>query len=366
LTRGQEPPYALGGMLFLPLLPAQAAEVTELPSRFRGDVAIGYRYDHEHSFLHERTEIVGSVTAEDHVLTYTGTFAPWDGVAVWVEVPQYASQQIAYSDTHVMMFDPNEETGTMVGTDEDPAPPTISGAGPGGLWIGAKGTPFSQTLFPRRSDRITMLLELGYRFADRTNFFTTIEEGHRGGGPGGAAWRVGAAFSTTHRATDPYLKVTYEQNLAIVQDVKDETGAVLSSDARVDPADDLEALAGAQVRTFRNDASGAGLDLDFFLRVGYSTWQDVPSGIYLPSVVAPSYGQVVTQSDMLYARGGLGVDWRIFEYLEWDVAGEAGTRSAHRLEYPYDVATGVDSFDYAITTSITIRIRDPKPAIKTI
>ena len=347
------------------LLSARAAEVTEIPPRFRGDVEIGYRYDRQHSFLYEETENVGSATAVDHLLTYEGTFAVWDGIAVWVELPHYASQQIAYADTHVMMFDPNDETGTMVGTDPDPSPPTISGAGPGGVWVGAKGTPFSQTLFDERPDRLTMLLEAGYRFADRTNFYTTNDQGHRGGGPGGAGWRASAAFSTTHRSTDPYLKFLYEHDLAIVQDVKDDSGTVLAADATVNPADNLEALAGAEVRVYRNDESGASLDLDFFLRVGYATWQDVPSGIYLPFVVAPSDGQVVTQSDMLYGRGGVGVDWEVFEYVEWDVAGEAGTRTAHRLEYPYDVSTGVDSFDYAITTSITIRIRDTKPTIAT-
>ena len=348
------------------LLSARAAEVTDIPPRFRGDVEIGYRYDHQHSFLYEEAENVGGATAADHVLAYTGTFAVWDGIAAWVTLPHYASQQISYDDTNVMAFDPNDETGTMVGTDPDPSPPTVSGAGPGGVWIGVKGTPFSQTLFPRRGDRMTMLLEAGYRFADRTNFFTTSDEGHRGGGPGGAAWRASAAFSTTHGSTDPYLKILYEHDLAIVQDVKDENGAVLATDATVNPADNLEALAGAQVRAYRNETSGSAVDLDFFVRVGYSTWQDVPSGIYLPSVVAPSAGQVVTQSDFLYGRGGIGVDWRVHEYVEWDVAGEAGTRTAYRLEYPYDVATGLDSFDYAITTSITIRLREQKPAIKTI
>ena len=364
MTRGTEPPYARG-VLWVPFQAALAAEVTELPPRFRGDVEIDYRYGREHSFLYEGTESVGSATATDHVLHYAATFAVWDGIAVWVDVPQYASQQIAYADTHLMAFDPNEGTGTMVGTDADPAPPTVEGAGPGGTWIGVQGTPFSQTLFPRRGDRMTMLLELGYRFADRTNFYTTTDQGSRGGGPGSAAWRASAAFSTTHRSTDPYMKFTYEHDQAIVQDVKDETGAVLASDATVNPADHLEALIGAEVRTYEDETSGAALDLDFFLRAGYSTWQDVPSGIYLPSVIASSDGQAVTQSDMLYARGGVGLDWQVFEYLEWDVAGEAGTRSGHRLEYPYDISTG-DSFDYAITTSITIRIRDPKPTIATL
>ena len=236
----------------------------------------------------------------------------------------------------------------MVGTDADPDPPTISGAGPGGTWIGVKGTPFSQTLFPERPDRMTTLLELGYRFSDWTNFYTTSDQGSRGGGPGSAAWRASAAFSTTHHHADPYLKFTYEHDQAMVEDVKDDTGAVLVSDATVNPADNLETLLGAELRTYENETSGAALDFDFFVRAGYTTWQDVPSGIYLPSVMASSDGQVVTQSDMLYARGGVGVDWQVMEYLEWDVAGEAGTRSGHRLEYPYDVSTG-DSFDYAIT-----------------
>ena len=364
MTRGCEPPYARG-VLWVPLQAAFAAEVTELPPRFRGDVEIDYRYDREHSTLYEQSDDVGSATSTDHVLHYAATFAVWDGIAVWVDVPQYASQQIAYADTHLMAFDPNKETGTMVGTDADPDPPTISGAGPGGTWIGVKGTPFSQTLFSERPDRMTMLLELGYRFSDRTNFYTTSDQGSRGGGPGSAAWRASAAFSTTHHHADPYLKFTYEHDQAIVQDVKDDTGAVLVSDATVNPADNLETLVGAELRTYENETSGAALDFDFFVRAGYTTWQDVPSGIYLPSVMASSDGQVVTQSDMLYARGGVGVDWQVMEYLEWDVAGEAGTRSGHRLEYPYDVSTG-DSFDYAITTSITIRIRDSKPTISTL
>ena len=148
--------------MWVPFQAALAAEVTELPPRVRGDVSIDYRYDREHSFLYEDTESVGSAVAEDHVLVYAATFAVWDGIAAWVKVPQYASQQIDYAVTHVMAFDPNEETGTMAGTDADPAPPTISGAGPGGAWIGLKGTPFSQVLFPRRGDRATMLLDLGY------------------------------------------------------------------------------------------------------------------------------------------------------------------------------------------------------------
>ncbi len=365
MTGDPEPPYPRGEMLFVSLLSAHAAEVTELPPKLRGDVEIGYRYDRDHSFLYEAEENVGSATAEDHVLTYGGTFAPWDGIAVWFAVQQYATERIAYADTHEMAFDPNQETGTMIGTDADPSPPTISGSGFGGVWVGVKGTPFSQTLFAARPDRVTMLLDLGYRFADRTSFFTTNDDDRRGGGPGGAAWRASAAFSTTHHATDPYLVFSYEHDMAIVTDVRDETGTVLASDAELNPADNLEAIAGAEIRVFRNEASGAAVDLDFFVRAGYWTWQDVPSGIYLPSVVAPSYGQVVTQSDVMYARGGVGVEWRMFEYLEWDVAGEAGTRSAHRLEYPYAVSTGLDSFDYAITTSFTFRIRDAKPAIQT-
>jgi hypothetical protein len=272
-------------------------------------------------------------------------------------------ERLTYADTYEMVFDPNLESGTMVGADPQEDPPVLKGGGLGGVWVGAKGTPFSQKVFTNRPDRVTMLLDLGYRFKDASNFYTASESGTRGAGTGSAAWRFRAAFSTTHRTTEPYLVLSYQRDLNLKQDIRDESGTTLSSAANLNPADDIGALAGAEVLVYENEAQGSRVAIDFFARLGYRSWQDVPSGIYLPSVVANSYGQVVTQSEALYGRGGLGVDWRLFEYVQWNVAGDVGTHTAQRMEHPYTVRSGIDNLDFAVFTNVRIRLRDAKTAI---
>lgn len=342
---------------------SQAAEITEIPEELRGDVEVTYTYDQSRVNLYEATDDVGERLDQQHLLTYGGSFSPYEGTAVWFQLPHYASSSLAYSDTYEMVFDPNLDSGTMRNTDSLNNPPTVSGGGLGGLWIGARGTPFSEKIFTGRPDRITMLLDVGYRFKDNSNFYTTNDSGNRGGGPGAAAWRASMAVSTQHRAAEPYMRFLYQRDLNIIQDIRDDGGNVLKQNADLNPADNLEALAGVELLAFENEAAGTKVTVDFFTKLGYRSFQDVPSGIYLPSVVAVSDGDVVTQSETSYVRGGLGLNWRMFEYLQFNVGGDVGTHTAQRLEHPYLVRTGMDTLDFSVFTTMRMRIRDAKTAI---
>lgn len=345
----------LSALLLLPLAApaAWSADATELAPWLRGDVVIDYRFSAENARLLEGDELVGRRNIQDSLLTLGGTFSFAPGAALFFELPYYSGTKISYSDAQDMALDPNTGAGTMVDTETLDPQPEVYGKGLGGTWIGLRGTPFSETLFPRRGDKVTWLLEAGYRFKDTTSFYTTTA-GTRGGGPGSAAFRLASSFSTTIRNNQPYLTLSMTRSVP----VRDLENTGLQEDQIIQTASTLDMLAGTEIVALARDDSGARFAVDLHGGFGLVSWQDVPSGTWLPSSLDASSTLTATQGEHSYLNGGLGLKYRVFEWAQLDVGGEVGTVMPYQVEHFYPISTGMGTLAWSVDTRLTLRGRD--------
>ena len=346
----------LSPLLLLPAA-ASAAEVTEIAPQFRGD--LGFRFDSftQYDRLVEGDEQVGRRQIQNSQMTIAGALSFIDGAGVFFEIPRYANQ-ISYPEANLMAFDPNSDSGTMVGTSPLTGDIGLSGKGFGGAWLGLRGAPLHEELFSHRGDRISALFEVGYRLADKTHLWT-VTQGSRGAGPGASAYRLHGAFSTTHRASRPYLTATFLQSGRINTDVNDDTGAVLISNAEIKPASQMDLRTGSELFVWIDEDSGSQISLDFSASFGYRGWQTIPSGTYLPSILDASQTVLVMESEVTTLDLGFGLNARIMEYAQLNVGGEIGTISPQRIEHLYSASTAPGTLDWQLHIEARFRARDP-------
>lgn len=359
---------------------AVAASVTELPPFLTGDVGLAYGYDHLAGTIDEREpadqvdaaaadEGVYSTTTEwevahrslnTHRLDYHLAFGAGPGVAVKLDLPQYVSSAVTYTSLQNMVFDPATGTGTYFGTDEGTPGTYVSGKGFGGVWLGVAGQPFSEA-YTKRNNKATWLAEMAFRTGDKSGYWAVSDDGTRGAGPGGSAWRFHTAFSKRVGAAEPYISgtVTIEQPTTVVIASPDGLGGVILSggEVTVNPANHGEIRAGTEVLAARNDVNGAQVALDIHLAANYSGYGDVVSGIYLPNVLDASLGTVVQQAESLEGGGGIALRWRPMEYMQIDLFGEMFFHMPQRLESPYNVYTWTDTTRALVGVDLTVRVR---------
>ncbi len=336
--------------------PAHAAEITSLPPWLRGDIELGYAFDRVGGSLYEGDTRVGSRTWEEHALTYSGTFSAGPGVAVFFELPQYLSTRLAFPEANSMVYDPSQGSGTMVDTETLEGLEPIKGAGVDGLWLGIKGTPFSED-FESRGNRATWLIEGALQTRSQNDLYTITDEGDRGGGLGGGGLRLGMAFSTTHHISQPYMAVRYTRTRDLDVSFYDEDGSVLVSGAIAEPADRVDIRAGTEIIAHDNPESSSRFSIDLRLGFGYRTWQSMPSGLYLPSVLTSSRDIPVTESEHTWVSGGVGFYHQAFEYMQWKLVADATYLSPHRVEHPYSIDTGTDTLGITVGGGFKVMVR---------
>jgi hypothetical protein len=345
-------------MLFLASL-AAAATVTEIPPFLRGDALVGYTYEGLSGSLVEPAvdgdAEIARRSLTDHRLRYGVSFGAAPGVAVFLELPHYVNSSVSYADASTMVYDPASESGTYIGTpDADPGT-YVTGGGLGGVWVGVRGTPWSEA-FTSRSNDVTWLLEGAIRTKDPSNFWTA-SAGERGAGPGGTALRLHTAFSRAFGASEPYVSATLVSEGKLTADVVDESGAVIAQDVALDPSNTARLRFGVESTASSNDASGARLAFDVHGEVAYASWATLPSGVYLPNVLAGAAGQPVQQSEALQGGAGLAIHWRPMAYMQISLFGDAAYHLPQRVESPYPVTTGLDTIAYRAGSELTVRVR---------
>jgi len=351
----------ISAMLLLPFTQfgvAHAAELTELAPALRGDVSVRYDLDAAHADLVEGDEDVGRRVMQSHTITWAGSFSPIDGGAIFLEMPHVAAERVRYPSAATMAFDPAAGQGTMLDTSTIDDPSELRGSGVGGVWLGLRGTPLSEALWSSRGDRTTWLIESAYRFADKTNLWTYGPRGTRGAGPGAPAFRLLTTVSTTKGDAEPYLRARWVRSSRINTDIVNAQDNVVATGLELRPESTFDLTVGTELEVSQYGEDGARVALDFRGTLSYRTWQDIPSGTYLPDILDASRGQVATQSERVTAAGQFGVNWRFHEYVQLNVAGEAGIHTPHRVEHFYPVSAGPGIL-WGVTSSLRFRLRDP-------
>ncbi len=344
------------GAMALCVPTAHAAEITDLPPWLRGDLAIDYAFQHVGGDLFEGSERVGSRNWEQHALTYQGVFTAGPGVGVFFELPQYLSQRLAFPEANTMVYDPSTERGTMVETEAIDGLEPIKGKGTDGVWLGIKGTPFSEA-FEKRGNRATWLIEAAFRTRSSNNFYTPDDGDTRGAGVGGGGTRLGMAFSTTRNVSQPYLAFRYTRTRPLAVDFYDEDGSTLVSGSEINPADTLTIRTGTEIVAADNPEAHSRFSIDLRLAFGYATWQTAPSGLYLPSVLSTSRSYAATESEYTWASAGVGLYHQAFQYMAWKIVADATYLAPHQIEHHYPIDTGANTLDITVGAGIRVMIR---------
>jgi len=348
--------------MLLPLLlasglsAAHAAEVTDLPQPLRGMAALDYSVTGDATRLVEGDTQVGARQERSHTLSLQGAFSPVQGVALAFSLPYVVDQRLSWSMAQQMSFDPILGMGSMVGTDPIDPPPVEKGHGLAGPLLAVQLTPFNADLFHNGFHRTTWLLEGGFRFQDKSSFFAERDDGSRGAGPGGAALHLRTAFSTTRQQARPYVQASFDRAFTVATDLRDADHAVVVAGAPVRPASRLDFRVGAEVPVKTGPELAVSLDVRG--RFGYRSWQDIPSGLYLPDVLAASREVLVTQGEALHATGGLGLQLRFPGTADLLVGGDCGVESPYRVEHPYRVRTDLGTVVWQAHLAVRVWIDD--------
>jgi hypothetical protein len=349
----------ISSALLLSIPAALAAEVTEIAPALRGDLELRYDFAAETGTLLEADTEVGSRRIADHTLTWRGTFTYYKGLAAFFELPHTLSETVRYTDTYGMIYDPLTDSGTMLEAGRIADPEDRKGSGLEGTWIGLRGTPFHEEVFSSRGDRSSWMVELGYRFKDKSNFWTWGENNKLGGGPGAPAFRMRTAWSTTYDWAEPYLVADLTRSGRITTDVVDENGVTVARGMEVRPASTTTLRAGTELMAGSWGSQGAQASIDLHATVTHRSWQDIPSGTYLPSALSASEGVAATESESTTVTTGMGVNWRIMEFVQLNVGGDVGLMSPRTAEHFYNVHTNLGDLAWGVNTTLRFRARDP-------
>ena len=336
-----------------------APDVTDIAPVYRGDLTVAYTGTVGHDVLVEGGVDVGERTLTEHRMDYRLNASLLTGLGLVVEIPHWVEDGIGFTDGQQMEFDPLNDDGTLVGTSPMAGMPVVSGGGLGGTWIGVRGAPFHQEAFKNRVDRFSWVLEAGYRFKDKSSFWGFNDSGARGGGPGASALRLVSSFSTTYNRTSPYLSTSLVRTGRITTTANDATGVSSGQELVIRPSSTMVVTTGAEIMASEYGEDGGRVAVDLRSTLTYNSWQDVPSGLFLPSVLDASRATIVTQDETISLTGGVGVNWRMVDYLQLNVGGGAGVTSPHQLEHLYDVSTGLGAWQWYVATSLRFRARDP-------
>lgn len=346
---------------------ALAATVTEVPAFLRGDVALGYRYDRTWGGLEEAGDPgtanawVGSRRIETHQVHYGAAFGVAPGAAIFADVLHDAWWGVSYDAWGSMHYDGATGGGSYSSAAVQLAATKATGAGIEGVWIGAKGTPFSEA-FPKRPSRATWLIEGAVRTPNEAaSRYVVLEPGAegqvatRGAGPGGVGLMLGSAFSSDLGRAEPYLSFRLVSEGATTVDLVSDAGQVLAEGVAIDPADTFSARVGAELVLGENSASGARTAIDLHASFEYASYATVPSGLYLPSVLVE--GQDAQQAESLEPGLGLQLRLRPFTYLDIALHGDLAYHLPSRAEQYYPVYTGPDTLRLDAGLDLTVRVR---------
>ncbi len=335
---------------------ALAAEVCDLPPQWRGSVGLGWWVEGDRARLEERGFIVGERTARRHDLRLDADVAVWQGVVLGAELPIVLDQRIVWFEAREMSFDPSLGEGSYVASSGLGENPTLSGGGPAGPVVSLTLAPFQRGR-AARAVPTDLLLEVGYRLQDKSHFYRLAADGRRGGGNGADALRIRAAFARQVGRADPYTEVRVERAFTVPTPLRDDQLELIEAGALVRPASRVDLRAGVELPIQEQGATALLLDLRG--RFGYRSWQDIPSGVELPDVLAASKEVLVTQSESVSAMAGLGMRLRVERRVDFAAGIDLGSESPYRVEHPYAVRTAPGLVAWQGGVSARVWLDDP-------
>jgi hypothetical protein len=344
VARHSRAEVSLLSLIALGLATAHAAEVTDMAPGAGVLFGASYGGSALRGDLVEQGEVISGRRRVQHDLDIAAELAPVDGFAITLALATTPSLVYRYPEAREMIVEPANGEGSYLAGETFADDPVIKASGLQGVWIGAAAAPFAER-YAAGSSGSTWRLDVAFRPGSKSSNLFTAPKGKRGVAPGGSALRFGGAFSSDLGLGNPYLAFAYQRESAVELDVVTEDGTEWAKGLALKPASTLRTRGGVEITAYELPDEGTRFAFDLYVGGGYRSWEDVASGVYLPSVLGSSRRIPVTVGDHMTGLAGLGIDYHVNDNVRGRTGLEFRYHTPFRVEHPYDVRTSGNTWE---------------------
>jgi len=310
-------PAFLSAVLLILPCSAAASGGTYTPPMLRGDLQISYQGGVAVVQLEDRSSDdgayseVASYKDQEHGMLVRGSFTPYHGIAISLDVPIVFHQQLEWSRGNDFTYDPSTDRATMAGAaalDEaalDASPASVRRFGLGDIGLNFRIVPFAQEGLPNREAPIDLAFDFGLRFPSGQHRHKFRDDGTGYPGQGGMGVTVGASAARRIGPTTPYLSIHYSHNAPFPE--SDEDGEPAASALEHSAADSFQLKAGAVIDAYVDHKEGRAIHIDISMKAAYISPENRSSGLRLPSTLPDTLGQPSVVSEHVEITGGLSL-----------------------------------------------------------
>ncbi len=332
----------------------EAGTFTDAPGALQGDVAINHHFGVRTDSIYQEDQMVGSRSHQRNNTQLLMKIGLVDFMSADVVLP-IGSESIAFEGVYEMKYDPLSQTGSYLDT---PAIQDVvrSGKGLEGTELALNFYPFHTKIYSNRGDAGNWQMGLVYRMKDKTNLFTVTPDGQRGSGIGASGFGIQTAFSNKSKNVEPYLVMKAIRSNSFDAEMRGDDGTLYSNGETFSPAHTVDIRGGTELYLLDDVALASYITLDLFGEYRYQSFQAIPSGIYLPSVLESTQDTIITQTELVSIQGGVGTNIQLNSLYGFRLFGQAGFASPQRIEHIYEVSTQ-GSFQWGVFSEIRFRYR---------
>jgi len=321
----------------------------------RGDLNIGYQGGTALVQLEDRSDDnsawteVASYSEQSHGMMISGSFAPYHGISVSLDLPILFHRQLSWASGNAFDYDPVTQRATLAGADAldalalEASQATLRRFGFGDMGLSFRIVPFAQEGLPNRQAPINMAFDIALRFPSGKNGIETREDGTGHPGLGGPGITVGTTASRSFGAVEPYLSIHFSHNGPYLLDGEEsEEGEGHSA------GDAFRLRVGSAITALFDAKQGRAVNLDVSLGATYLGPEHTVSGLQLPTTLPETQGKAAVISEHVKVGGALELSISPRPQIEIHMNFDAAWISPHSVERvttnAYSVRTRNGSF----------------------
>jgi len=333
---------------------AHAGTFTDAPGALQGDIAIRHQFQMSRDSIYQEESLVGARNLAQQTSSLVMRIGLVDFMSADIRLPM-GSEILTFSNIYEMKYDPLSQTGSYLDTPEI-EDVTRTGNGLQGTELALNFYPFHTKIYSNRGDTGNWQMGIVYRTGDKSNFYTVDESGSRGSGIGASGFGIQTAFSNKNKHVEPYLVMKAVRSNSFTADVRSDDGTLYAAAETFSPANTVDIRGGTEFYLKDDVALASYITLDLFGAYRYQSFQSIPSGIYLPSILESTQDTIITQTELVSIQGGIGTNVQVNSLYALRLSGQAGIASPQRIEHIYEVNTQ-GTFQWGVFGEIRFRYR---------
>lgn len=333
---------------------AQAGTFTDAPGALQGDVALQHQFQTNRDSIYQEEQLVGDRILSQNTSSLVMRIGLVDFMSADIRLP-VGTETLSFSNIYEMKYDPLSQTGSYLDT-PGIADITRTGKGLQGTELALNFYPFHTKIYSNRGDIGNWQMGVVYRTSDKSNFYTVDESGMRGSGIGASGLGIQTAFSNKNKHVEPYLVMKALRSSSFTSEVRADDGTLYAASETISPSHTVDIRGGTEFYLKDDVALASYVTLDLFGAYRYQSFQSIPSGIYLPSILESTQDTIITQTELVSIQGGIGTNVQINSLYAFRLSGQAGFASPQRIEHIYEVNTQ-GTFQWGVFGEMRFRYR---------